>query len=49
MRARRDVGLRGGGAAVVFEVAFPDHMKTGELRVADPDGYCVLIGQQSRA
>lgn len=33
------------GRRVVFEVYCPDHMKAGELRVADPDGYCLLIGQ----
>ena len=30
---------------VVFEVYHPNHMKDGELRVADPDGYCLLVGQ----
>lgn len=34
-----------GGRAVVFEATYPDYMPTGELRVADPDGYCLLIGQ----
>ena len=33
------------GRSVVFAVARPDYMQTGELRVADPDGYCLLIGQ----
>lgn len=33
------------GRSVVFEVTHPDYMPTGELRVADPDGYCLLIGQ----
>lgn len=33
------------GRRVVFEVYRPGHMKDGELRVADPDGYCLLIGQ----
>ncbi len=33
------------GRRVVFEVYHPDHMKDGELRVADPDGYCLLVGQ----
>lgn len=30
---------------VVFEVAHPFYMPSGELRVHDPDGYVVLIGQ----
>ncbi len=30
---------------VVFEVARPFYMPAGELRVHDPDGYVVLIGQ----
>lgn len=34
-----------GGRRVVFEVQFPHYMAAGELRVSDPDGYCVLIGQ----
>lgn len=33
------------GRRVVFEVYRPNHMKDGELRVADPDGYCLLVGQ----
>ena len=33
------------GRRVVFEVYHPNHMKGGELRVADPDGYCLLVGQ----
>lgn len=33
------------GREVVFEVQHPDYMKDGEIRVADPDGYCVLVGQ----
>lgn len=27
------------------EIGFPDHMPGGELRVDDPDGYCLMIGQ----
>ena len=30
---------------VVFEVYHPNHMQGGELRVADLDGYCLLVGQ----
>lgn len=40
-------GLPGpnGGRSVVFNITYPDYMQHGELRVADPDGYCLLIGQ----
>lgn len=34
-----------GGRRVVFAVAARDYMPGGEVRVADPDGYCVLVGQ----
>jgi hypothetical protein len=34
-----------GGRRVVFAVAARDSMPGGEVRVADPDGYCVLVGQ----
>ncbi len=34
-----------GGRSVVFGVAYPDYMPAGEIRVADPDGYCLLVGQ----
>jgi len=30
---------------VVFEVSHPFYMPEGEIRVVDPDGYCLLIGQ----
>ncbi len=33
------------GRRVVFEVAQPHYMPDGEIRVADPDGYCILVGQ----
>jgi hypothetical protein len=33
------------GRRVVFDVTFPDYMRHGEIRVADPDGYCLLVGQ----
>ncbi|HYD00573.1 MAG TPA: VOC family protein [Phycisphaerales bacterium] len=33
------------GRRVVFNVARPHYMPAGELRVADPDGYCILVGQ----
>lgn len=32
---------------MVHEIAHPDHMKGGELRVIDPDGYVILVGQLS--
>ncbi len=49
-------GLRDGGAYLgvkgphdgprtVFEVARRDYMPAGEMRVTDPDGYVVLVGQ----
>lgn len=33
------------GRRVVFEVTRPEYMPEGEIRVSDPDGYCLLIGQ----
>jgi hypothetical protein len=33
------------GRRVVFETAHPSYMPAGEFRVADPDGYCILVGQ----
>ena len=40
-------GARGpdGAPCVVFEVAYRDYMPAGELRVHDPDGYVILVGQ----
>jgi len=29
----------------VSPITHPDYMRKGELRVYDPDGYCLLIGQ----
>lgn len=29
----------------VSEIAYPDYMPAGELRLHDPDGYLLLIGQ----
>lgn len=34
------------GKGVVFPIRHPDYMPRGELRVHDPDGYCLLIGQR---
>lgn len=33
------------GRRVVFEVARPHYMPDGEIRIADPEGYCILVGQ----
>ena len=33
------------GLRVVFEVAHPHYMPAGEVRIADPDSYCILVGQ----
>jgi catechol 2,3-dioxygenase-like lactoylglutathione lyase family enzyme len=30
----------------VSEVTYPPYMPKGEVRVDDPDGYCLLIGQE---
>ena len=38
--------LRGDGIEV-SKVGHPPHMPAGEIRVADPDGYCLLVGQRS--
>lgn len=35
----RDVGER------VFPITHPDYMPAGEMRVIDPDGYVILVGQ----
>lgn len=29
----------------VSRITYPDYMPKGEIRVDDPDGYCLLIGQ----
>jgi hypothetical protein len=29
----------------VSRITYPDYMPKGEIRVEDPDGYCLLIGQ----
>lgn len=33
------------GRRIVFTVAHPEYMPAGEVRVGDPDGYVILIGQ----
>ena len=30
---------------MIHEIAHPNHMKSGEMRVIDPDGYVILVGQ----
>lgn len=50
-RGLRDGGVYQGrrmpddGPRSVFEVAHPDYMPAGEIRIADPDGYVILVGQ----
>lgn len=34
-----------GGRRVVFEATRPHYMTAGEIRVCDPDGYVILVGQ----
>ena len=29
----------------VSPITYPNYMRKGEVRVEDPDGYCLLIGQ----
>ncbi|MBU6412517.1 MAG: hypothetical protein KGS45_03515 [Planctomycetes bacterium] len=47
----RDGGMYAGcatpndGPGMVYEIAHPAHMPAGELRVIDPDGYVILVGQ----
>ncbi|QDV89357.1 Glyoxalase-like domain protein [Phycisphaerae bacterium RAS2] len=40
-----DEAARRSGCRTVFEISHPFYMPEGELRVHDPDGYCLLIGQ----
>lgn len=35
----------GDGRRVAFEITRPDYMPAGEMRLHDPDGYCILVGQ----
>ncbi len=37
----------GDGPRTVFEIAPRDYMPAGEMRIVDPDGYIILIGQLS--
>ncbi len=43
--ALRDAVAASGLARHVGPIAHPDHMEAGELRLHDPDGYVVLVGQ----
>lgn len=49
--AVRDAGQYSGAAAPddapisAFTIAHPRHMPAGEMRVIDPDGYVILVGQ----
>lgn len=40
-------GGSGDSGAAVFEIVRRDYMPAGELRVHDPDGYVILVGQLS--
>lgn len=33
------------GRSVLYDITRPHYMPAGEMRVADPDGYCLLVGQ----
>ncbi len=33
---------------IVFQVTHPDYMQEGEIRLHDPDGYVILVGQSER-
>ncbi len=47
----RDAGVYSGAASPddgprsVFHISHPHHMPAGEMRIADPDGYVILVGQ----
>jgi catechol 2,3-dioxygenase-like lactoylglutathione lyase family enzyme len=34
-----------GGRRLVYRITHPHYMPKGELRIADPDGYVLLVGQ----
>ena len=50
-RGLRDAGVYRGARSpddttqMVHEIAHPNYMKGGEMRVIDPDGYVILIGE----
>jgi catechol 2,3-dioxygenase-like lactoylglutathione lyase family enzyme len=44
LSALRERLLREGIAAE--EILYPEHLPNGEMRVADPDGYVVMVGQR---
>lgn len=33
------------GRGGLYDIAHPPYMPSGEMRVEDPDGYCLLVGQ----
>lgn len=49
----RDAGVYRGARSpddttrMVHEIAHPNHMDGGEMRVIDPDGYVILVGQRT--
>jgi len=43
---RPDGPMKAEAQGVLFEITTPEYMPAGELRVHDPDGYCLLIGQR---
>jgi hypothetical protein len=34
---------------VVSDIGHPDYMSAGEIRMSDPDGYVLLLGQLEKA
>ncbi|GJM23907.1 MAG: hypothetical protein DHS20C16_03220 [Phycisphaerae bacterium] len=50
-RGLRDAGVYRGArnpddtTQMVHEIAYPQYMKGGEMRIIDPDGYVILVGQ----
>jgi hypothetical protein len=30
---------------IVYDISHPPYMQEGEMRIVDPDGYCLLVGQ----
>lgn len=53
-RGLRDAGVYRGirspddSTLMVHAIAHPKHMKGGEMRVIDPDGYVILVGQLTK-
>jgi hypothetical protein len=40
--------LQGNGIAVP-PIAYPEYMPSGEMRLTDPDGYCVIIAHWGKS